>query len=223
MRIHYFQHVTFEGLGYIADWAKAKGHTVTVTKWYEAPIPPALEDLDMLIVMGGPMGVYEEDLHPWLSTEKEFIRRAIAAGKPVLGICLGSQLIAAALGARVYPNKQKEIGWFPVQFHDGIAPSPTTVFHWHGDTFDLPENAIHLAETSACKNQAYRIGDRVVGLQFHFEITPEALEGMITHCGHELVPDTYVQTAAEIRGNAHYAQNTNVLISQLLNGLEKLA
>jgi GMP synthase-like glutamine amidotransferase len=97
------------------------------------------------------------------------------------------------------------------------------VFHWHGDTFDLPENAVHLAETSVCKNQAYRYGDRVIGLQFHFEITPEALEGMISHCEHDLVPDTYVQTAAEIRANAHHAQNTNVLISQLLNGLEKLA
>ncbi|MRG47141.1 amidotransferase [Chitinophaga sp. SYP-B3965] len=223
MRIHYFQHVTFEGLGYIANWATEKGHTVTVTKWYESPALPALEDFDMLIVMGGSMGVYEEDIYPWLSIEKEFIRKAIAANKPVLGICLGSQLIAAALGARVYPNKQKEIGWFPVQFHDAIAPSPTTVLHWHGDTFDLPENAVHLAETSICKNQAYRIGDRVIGLQFHFEMTPEALDVMISHCEKDLIPDTYVQTAAEIQANAHYAQNTNILLSKLLDGLEKLA
>lgn len=223
MRIHYFQHVTFEGLGSIADWAKEKGHTVTVTKWYEHRVLPALPDIDMLIVMGGPMGVYEEDLHPWLSAEKEFIRQAIAAQKPVLGICLGAQLIAAALGARVYPNGQKEIGWFPIQCDELLAPSPTTVLHWHGDTFDLPENAVLLAETPVCKNQAYLIGDRVIGLQFHFEMTAEALDIMISHCEHELVPDAYIQTAAEMRANAHFAQHTNILLGKLLNRLEKLA
>jgi GMP synthase-like glutamine amidotransferase len=220
MRIHYFQHVTFEGLGAIADWAKAKGHTVTVTKWYDNPILPSLLDVDMLIVMGGPMGVYEEDIYPWLITEKAFIREAIAADKPVLGICLGAQLIAAALGARVYPNQQKEIGWFPVQFNDGTTP---TVLHWHGDTFDLPENAILLAESVACKNQAYQYGEKVIGLQFHFEMTPEALDVMISHCEHELIPDTYIQTATEMRANVHHAANTNILLGKLLDRLEKLA
>lgn len=220
MRIHYFQHVTFEGLGAIADWAKAKGHTISVTKWYEDPSLPSLQDFDMLIVMGGPMGVYEEDIHPWLITEKAFIRETIAADKPVLGICLGAQLIAAALGARVYPNGQKEIGWFPVQFKDGTTP---TVLHWHGDTFDLPENAVLLAESVACKNQAYQYGEKVIGLQFHFEMTPGSLDVMISHCEHELIPDTYIQTAAAMRANVHHAQNTNILLGKLLDRLEKLA
>lgn len=172
--------------------------------------------------MGGPMGVYEEEQYPWLTTEKKLIREAIAAGKPVLGICLGAQLIAAALGAKVYPNKEKEIGWYPVQFHPDLAPSPTTVFHWHGDTFDLPENAEHLAETPVCKNQAYRVGDRVYGLQFHFEITLAAMENMLSHLEGELQPATYVQTAAEIRAGAHHAAGTNRWMHALLNRLEKL-
>lgn len=222
MRIHYFQHAPFEGLACIGDWVRSKGHTLTATHWYSHPALPELEQTDMLIVMGGPMGVYEEEQYPWLVAEKEFIRRAIAAGKPVLGICLGAQLIAAALGAKVYPNKEKEIGWYPVQFYSDLAPSPTTVFHWHGDTFDLPDNAVHLAETPACRNQAFQVADRVFGLQFHFEITPAAMESMLTHLGNDLTPGNYVQTAAEMRTGAHLAANTNTWMYALLNRLEKL-
>ncbi|WP_343701602.1 gamma-glutamyl-gamma-aminobutyrate hydrolase family protein [Chitinophaga sp.] len=222
MHIHYFQHAPFEGLACIEDWAAARGHTLSATRWYNNPAPPAAVEADMLIVMGGPMGVYEEDQYAWLAPEKELIRGAIAAGKPVLGICLGAQLIAAALGAKVYPNREKEIGWFPVQFHEDLAPSSATVFHWHGDTFDLPEGAVHLAETPACKNQAYRIGDKVYGLQFHFEVTPAAMESMLQHLGHELQPAAYVQTADDIRAGARFAADNNVWMQALLNRLEKL-
>ncbi len=222
MHIHYFQHAPFEGLACIADWAAEKSHTLSATHWYDQPATPDIGGADMLVVMGGPMGVYEEAQYPWLAMEKSLIRDAIAAGKPVLGICLGAQLIAAALGAKVYPNAEKEIGWFPVQFHDELAPSPATVFHWHGDTFDLPDNAVHLAETPICKNQAFRIGDRVYGLQFHFEVTPAAMDGMLQHLGHELQSGPYVQTADEIRAGAHHAAANNVWMHNLLNRLEKL-
>lgn len=223
MHIHYFQHAPFEGLACIEDWAKEQSHTLTSTHWYSPHTTPDVLAADMLIVMGGPMGVYEETQYPWLATEKALIRDAIAAGKPVLGICLGAQLIAAALGAKVYPNKEKEIGWFPVQFHTDLAPSPTTVFHWHGDTFDLPANAVHLAETAVCKNQAFCIGDRVYGLQFHFEITPAAMENMLHHLGHELQPAAWVQSVADIRAGAHHATGTNVWMRALLNRLAQLA
>lgn len=222
MRIHYLQHAAFEGLGCIADWANVKGHPVTVTKFYEDAALPGPQDVDMLIVMGGPMGVYEEAIYPWLAAEKAFIRNMIELGKPVLGICLGSQLIAAALGARVYRNEQKEIGWFPVQFKEELAPAGTTVFHWHGDTFDLPEHAVHLASTSVTPHQAFRLGEKVFGLQFHFEVTPATMESMIQHCGEELVPAEFVQSAAEMRDGAHYCAATNAWMFELLNRMEKL-
>jgi GMP synthase-like glutamine amidotransferase len=222
MHIHYLQHVAFEGLGCIADWIDVKGHTVSATKFYEGEPLPGPQDLDMLIVMGGPMGVYDETAYPWLAAEKAFIRAVMVAGKPVLGICLGSQLIAAALGARVYRNGQKEIGWFPIQLHEELAPADAVVFHWHGDTFDLPENATLLGSTGITPNQAFRVGEKVFGLQFHFEITPAAMEGMIQHCGDELVSADFVQSAAEIRAGAHYCAATNAWMFELLNRMEKL-
>ncbi|MCK7557005.1 type 1 glutamine amidotransferase [Chitinophaga sedimenti] len=121
MNIHYFQHVPFEGLGCIADWIDRKGHQVSVTRWYAGDAPPPHDQTDWLIIMGGPMGVYDAAQYPWLETEKAYIREAIQQGKRVLGICLGAQLIAAALGAKVYPNREKEIGWFPVHFEKATA------------------------------------------------------------------------------------------------------
>lgn len=148
------------------------------------------------------MSVNDEREFPWLVREKEFIRNAIQAGKPVLGICLGAQLIASAMGARVYPNRTREIGWFPVQ---GITPAGGNTFrfppalevwHWHGETFDLPPGAVQLARSESCENQAFQLGPAVIGLQFHLEVTPETIRAMLRHGQAELTPAPGIQSAA---------------------------
>lgn len=222
LRIHYLQHVPFEGPGCIADWASAKGHSLSATKFFENNQLPELSDFDWLIVMGGPMGVYDEEKYDWLNPEKEFIRQAIDAGKTVLGICLGSQFIASALGAKVYPNSEKEIGWFPIfpAPEDqllGESSDPFPVFHWHGDTFDLPSEAIRLASSEICSNQAFIYNNKVVGLQFHMEVTEESLRQMITFCGNELVNGRYIQSAETILNNAQFISELNRRMFRLLD------
>lgn len=204
MRAHFLQHVPFEGLGSIEPWLVAHGYTVSRTRFFESAELPDPGTIDVLIIMGGPMSVNDEDRFPWLRAEKHFIRDVVRAGKPVLGICLGAQLIASAHGAPVYPNPVKEIGWLPVcgvppQTDGAFAfPPSTTVFHWHGETFDLPEGAMHLARSEGCENQAFQLGAKVIGLQFHLETTPASARALVTHCRHELVPSEYIQTEEEI-------------------------
>jgi GMP synthase-like glutamine amidotransferase len=207
MRIHVLQHVPFEGPAAIADWAGRRGHALAVSHLYQNDPLPALADFDRLVVMGGPMSVGDTDAYPWLADELQYIAEAIAAGRSVIGVCLGAQLIAAALGARVYRGAHKEIGWFPVRLTgqgraldlcDGL-PAEQPVFHWHGDTFDLPAGAVHLAETDACANQAFLFGGRVLGLQFHLESTPASVAAICEHCADEIVAARWVQTAAEMR------------------------
>ena len=232
MLAHLFQHVPFEGLGSIGPWLEARRAVVTVSRFFEDAVLPEAEGLDLLIVMGGPMSVNDEELHPWLVTEKRFIARAIRRGKAVLGVCLGAQLIAAALGARVYPNGEKEIGWFPVcsvpapeTFPGEVVPpfrfpEESLVFHWHGETFDLPTGAVHLARSRACVNQAYQYGRRVVGLQFHLEMTPQTVRELIDDGRDELVPARCIQSEPEILSAPaeRYAKN-NRLMAALLSFL----
>jgi GMP synthase-like glutamine amidotransferase len=204
MRAHYLQHVPFEGLGSIEPWLKSSGYEITCTRLYAAEALPSLQDIALLIVMGGPMSVNDEADYPWLVSETAFIQDAIQADKAVLGICLGAQLIAKALGARVYRNPVKEIGWLPVMRQgiddrsiDDFAEA-VDVFHWHGETFDLPPGAIRLASSRGCENQAFQIGGTVVGLQFHLETTPESAMEIVQSCRNELVPSEYVQSETEI-------------------------
>jgi GMP synthase-like glutamine amidotransferase len=203
MKAHILQHVPFEGPGSIAGWLADREAAVTFTKFYESPFLPDPADADFLIVMGGPMSVHDTSDYPWLTEEKEFIRRVIGLGRPVLGICLGAQLIAAALGSPVYKATQKEIGWFPV-IAEATAwdvfkfPPTATVFHWHGETFDLPEGAVRLARSAACPNQAFQFGDNVIGLQFHLETTPESASLMLANCGDELVEGEFIQDAQSL-------------------------
>jgi GMP synthase-like glutamine amidotransferase len=204
MNVHVLQHVSFEGLGSIATWLSEQGAEVQYTRFYEAPSLPDLRAIDLVIAMGGPMSVNDEQTYPWLKPEKRFIAEAVHRGLPVVGVCLGAQLIASALGAKVYANTHKEIGWFPIQALDVGAdafqfPRHTTVFHWHGDTCDLPAGAVRLARSAACEHQAFQIGRNVVGLQFHLETTPQTAELLIHHCREELVRGTYMQTEEAIR------------------------
>jgi GMP synthase-like glutamine amidotransferase len=202
MKAHYFQHVPFEGLGSIADWLSQRGHQIDCTRFYAEERLPDPDKPDFLVIMGGPMSVNDEVTYPWLISEKQFIRQFIAAGKPVLGICLGAQLIASAMGARVYPSPRKEIGWHHIESTECADPplfgNRETVFQWHGETFDLPEGARHLARSEVCENQAFALGDRVIGLQFHLETTPESAALLVSHCGEELVAGPTIQSARQI-------------------------
>jgi GMP synthase-like glutamine amidotransferase len=182
MRVIAFRHVPFEGLGLIAPALEARGVSVEFADFYRDDSPlPDVTGASGLIFMGGPMSA-NDDL-PYLRQEIDFIRQAVELGKPVLGVCLGSQLIAKALGARVYRNPVKEIGWFDIHLtaaglQDGLLGelSPCeTVFHWHGETFDLPRGSEWLAYSDACRHQAFRIERNVYGLQFHLEVTPEMI------------------------------------------------
>ena len=204
MNAHYFQHVPFEGLGSMEVWLREAGYETGVTRWYSGDFPPDPAEIDLLIVMGGPMSVNDENIYPWLVAEKAYIRRWILADRPLLGVCLGAQLIASSLGARVYPNAVKEIGWFPVT---AVTPLPEqafrfppeqTVFHWHGETFDLPPGAIHLARSTGCERQAFQIGRHVIGLQFHLETTLDTAAALIENCRNELVPAPYIQDEATL-------------------------
>jgi GMP synthase-like glutamine amidotransferase len=209
MRIHCFQHVSFETPGTILEWINAHEHTISYTRFYEVEqVIPGMDSFDALLIMGGYMNVDEEEQFPWLRMEKTFIREAINAGKKVLGICLGSQLIASAMGAKVYKGPEKEIGFIPLQFSEAVLqhrffdhyPADYTLFHWHGDTFDLPAGALLLASTVVCPHQAFMIGDHVLALQFHPEMNEVSIEQMILHDGHELQETgNYIQSAGMIR------------------------
>lgn len=225
MNIHYFQHVPFEGPGFIENWAHDKKFSLQATRFFRNDPLPDLNAVDWLVVMGGPMSVHDEQAYPWLKEEKQFIRQAIEKGKMVIGICLGAQLIAEILGAKVYPNKYKEIGWWPVQttsearkhplFH--VLPPAFTPFHWHGDMFDLPEKAIHLIESPGCLNQAFSYKENVIGIQFHFELTSQLLDAMLKHGKEELQPSDYVQPEEHIRMKDHLIAENNRLLGLILD------
>lgn len=229
MRAHYLQHVPFEGLGSIEPWLMTAGYEITNTRLFEAgKLPGVDEKIDLLIVMGGPMSVNDENEFPWLPEEKRFVRNAVENGKPVLGICLGAQLIASAMGAKVFPNALKEIGWYPIE---GASPADSAVFgfppsievfHWHGETFGLPPGATLLASSSACENQAFQLGDSVIGMQFHLETTPASARALVSNCGDELVEGEYIQTAQDILSapQERYGK-INSLMSDILEYLHK--
>jgi GMP synthase-like glutamine amidotransferase len=199
--VHYFQHVPFEGPGAIATWATRSGQRLSSTRFCDGDPLPAVEDVDWLVVMGGPMSIHDERQYPWLRREKRFIESAIQAHRTVLGVCLGAQLIADVLGAKVYANRFKEIGWFPIKRtpealstrFGSALPEEIEAFHWHGDTFDLPAGAVRLASSEACANQAFVYSDRVMALQFHLEVTRAGAEQLVAHCAAEIIDGPFVQ------------------------------
>lgn len=185
------RHVAFEDLGSLAGPLAQAGYVVS----YIEATDPALSDVapdeaDLLVVLGGPLGVYETDAYPFLAIEQGLLNRRMAADRPTLGICLGAQLMAAALGARVYPGYGKEIGWGPVTLTEAGRAGPLaeltekSVVHWHGDTFDVPGGCDLLASTKLYPHQAFARGGNLLALQFHPEATADGLEDWLV--GHAL-------------------------------------
>lgn len=206
-----------------------RDHLLSSTHFYLGHPLPSVAEFDWLIVMGGPMGIYDEIEFPWLKAEKSFIRASIDSGKIVLGICLGAQLIDSALGARVFKNKYREIGWFPIECKidakdsamADVFPDRLEAFHWHGDTFDTPVGAKLLASSEACRNQGFVLDSRVIGLQFHLETTLESAAALIQNCGVELDGSKCVQSAAEIQSDKSRFLRINGVMYSLLEKLEK--
>jgi GMP synthase-like glutamine amidotransferase len=236
-RVHYFQHIKDEGLASPEFWLEQRQAIVTATEFFnlaqgDADITlPLHDDVDLLIIMGGAMSVNDEDVYPWLVAEKQWIRHFIALNKPVVGLCLGAQLIACSLGAVVTKNPLTEIGWWPIQKKTTSAPEATTfqfpqtltALSWHGDTFDLPNRAILLAENGACAHQAFQYGDRVLGFQFHPEITPQNLQLFLSDNSYDemtidMTNNKYIQSSDQIASvNKEQFYQANQLLDRALD------
>ena len=206
MKLHILQHVPFENPGTILDWAGERKFSVGFTQLFRQEKLPDQEEFDLLIVMGGPMSLSDTEKHPWLVQEKAFLNKTLDSGKKMIGICLGAQLLAEMLGAKVFPNKQKEIGWFPIQKSKAsghkilnlFAKKTLPAFHWHGDTFDLPKKAIPLFSSEATKNQAFVWNNRVFALQFHWEVKPENVRLLLENSAADLTDGPFVQQPEEM-------------------------
>jgi GMP synthase-like glutamine amidotransferase len=195
-----FQQLPFEDLGAIRPWLEARGYEIRYTRFLEGDTPPDPASYGLLVALGGFMGVHDEAEYPWLRTEKAALTAAMRAGVPTVGICLGAQLIAHCLGAEVARNPEREIGFFPVEWEGFPGAATLPVFHWHGDTFAIPEGARRIGSSAACKNQGFwKPG--VLGLQCHLEATPQSVDALVRNCAAELAPGMpFVQSAAAMQG-----------------------
>ena len=229
MKVHYIQHASFEGINCLSPWFNKQGHQVTGSHLYRGDVLPSVDSFDWLVVLGGPMSVHCTEAHPWLVAEKKLIQQAIDNKKIVLGICLGGQLIANVLGATVKKNKYKEIGWHTIQRCDeiensvlkGIFPKQMSMFHWHGDTFDIPAGATPIASSTACLNQGYVIGDRIVGLQCHPETTPEFIKYLAEAGQDELAESSpFIQRTEQLYVDEQTYRSINGVMFAIMERLE---
>lgn len=225
LNIHYYQHVNHEGLAAINKWADLNGHTLSKTNFKNSDKIPNPDLYDLLIVLGGPMSVNDDKKFPWLLEEKKSINRALNDGKKVLGICLGAQLISDVLGSKVYKSNELEIGWHNVTMQKDYKsieyfsdfPSEFESFHWHGETFELPEGTTLIASSQACTNQIFSYGDLAVGFQFHLEQNAYSINRMIERANEKLTGTGFVQTKEQIIENIHNADLNNKLMFNFLD------
>jgi len=220
-------HVPFEGPGIITEWIRKKNLELEYTRLYNNDPLPETDDVDLLVIMGGPMNVFDFHIHPWMQEEIEWVTAFIKTGKPALGICLGAQILAASLGSEVFPGKHKEIGWYNLRFLPCLGdfriceelPSTRKVFHWHGDTFQIPKGAHRIAESQAFANQGFIYEGRVLALQFHLEVTPDSVRELVDNCRDELVPGSYIQKEKEILQETRYYKENQELMFRFLDYL----
>ncbi len=209
MRIQTIIHAPFEKPGEIEAWATKKGLSLSYCNTYAGDELPNPEEVDLLILMGGPQSATDLDSYPYLKQEVTFTRKIIDLNKPVLGVCLGAQIIGECLGASTERSEYKEIGLFPIRLTSDGLDDPVfknfsdtfDVMHWHGDMPGLTQDSVLLATSRGCSRQAIRYKDRVYGLQFHLEMTPELLKGMIEHCPQDLQAGEYIRTRQELLGS----------------------
>lgn len=229
IKIHYIQHVPFETPANILKFCQRNKIEFSGTLLYQNEEFPKIKEFDILFIMGGPMSVYDEDKYEWLKEEKKFIEKVIKADKIVVGICLGAQLIADVLGAKVYKNRYREIGWFRIEMNkealkkDVFKKFPETfiAFHWHGDTFDIPEGAINIGKSFATENQGFIYREKIIGIQFHLEVNIESVKKLVKSSKGDFKKDKYVQSISEIlnkRQNFLKLEGLNTLfLSNLIN------
>jgi GMP synthase-like glutamine amidotransferase len=230
MKVHVITHVPFEGPAAIGTWASLRGYDLTeivsVTEEYQEP-----SAVDLLVIMGGPMDADDEFASPWLAAEKGFVAAALEEGASVVGVCLGSQILAEVVGGRVKRNSQREIGWYEVRLTETgrreplLAKWPETFVcgHWHGDTFDLPPGVETCASSQLTPNQLFIAENgRAVGIQFHLEWDVDGLSDLVAACEDELVDgDDYVETAERlVRGVVEHGANSRGLLYGLLDAIE---
>lgn len=228
MRFHYLQHAEGEDIGNMREWFETQGWLVSSTQLHKGESLPPGDSFDWLGIMGGPMSAYDDAIYSWLAEEKRFIRTAIEAGKVVIGICLGSQLLADVLGARVYKAPQQEIGWFEIKKQKKLQDTPVALWLpersrflcWHGDTFDLPSGAVPLASSACTPNQGFLWGTNVVALQFHLEAAGGTPEAFADAEGHAPEPGPFVQEWSEVVGNEVLYVGSRAVMHQLLDHLQ---
>lgn len=224
MRIQIFQHIPFEGPGTITTWMNDRGHTYRTTHFWNGDRTPSPDDFDALIVLGGEMGVHDDAAYPWLSDEKAFLKEVVPTGKKILGICLGAQLMAHTLGATIQKNPYREVGWFPVERVESSEPMledfphRITVFHWHGDTFAIPQDARHILRSEACETQGYIWNDQVLGLQFHMEAEAHEISEYVGHWTKEFENrGKFVQPPSIILSHLHLVPQVTPVLFGLLD------